>query len=305
VGPAAIGSDGDLTGAVADDHRAPIAGPPALIRCGGRDETRHVTAELLVLPPVEVGPRADYDHLRRLALGAVVHPGGRPWRLAPIDGGVQVLAEGSAGAPLSEVGARTVRLTAGAALANMRLGIAALGHRPVVTLLPRTTGRSVLAVLRRGAAAEPTPIERALATVMASAAVFLPPVADVPAPAGLLLRARAAVEAEGLWLRTVEPYDRARLARMDAGIAALPAAARLMAIGGNHDVPVEHIRAGASLQTLVLTVRLLGGAVTVAGWPTDVARCMRSGGSRHFPGPHPYVLVAVSDLPVCAWSRDH
>lgn len=261
-----------------------------------------MTAELLVHPPAEIAPGVDYDRLRQLALGAVGHPGGRPWRLAPVDGGVQILAGRPGGAPLSEVGGRAVRLTAGAALANMRLGIAASGHRPVVSLLPGTTRRPVLAVLRHGAAAEPTPMERALAAVMVSAAAFLPRVSDVPAPSGLLLRARSAVEAEGLWLRTVDGDRRAQLACLDPGIAAVPAAARLMAIGGNHDVPVEHIRAGCALQNLVLTVRLLGGTVAPVGWPADLAGWQQTRLLRSLAGPFPHVLVAVSGAAAPSWA---
>jgi hypothetical protein len=260
-----------------------------------------VTAELLVLPPVECAPRVEFERLRQLALSAVGHPGGRPWRLDPVDGGVQILADGQGESLRSDVGSRTIRLTAGAALATMRLGIAALGRRPVVSVMPETTRRTVLAVLRHGAQAEPTPTERALAAMIGPVGRLLGPVSDLPAPAGLLLHARAAVEAEGLWLRTVDQDARARLAAVAPGIAHLPAAARLMAIGGNHDVPVEHLRAGGALQNLVLTARLLGGAVVPMGWPADLACWHQTRVLRPCAGSCPHVLVAVSGAAARGW----
>lgn len=260
-----------------------------------------MTADLLVRPAEEDAPRAEFDHLSELALAAVAHPGGHPWRLTPIDGGVQIVANGLVGSAVSDVGARTIRLSAGAALATMRLGIAALGRRPAVCLPPPTVGSTVLAVLRHGAPAAPTPMERALAGTVASVAAHLPAVGDRPPPAGLLLRARAVVEAEGLWVRTVEDPHRERLARLDARIADLPDAARLMAVGGNHGVPVEHIRAGSAVQNLVLTVRMLGGAVVIVGRPTDVAAWTCKGALRGFRGPHPYAVLAVSGSVARGW----
>ena len=118
------------------------SGPPALTHRRPLGETRSMTAELLVTGLAEHHARADIDLMNQLASAAVGHPGGRPWRLWPVDNGIEIRAERKRGALPSTIGERTVRITAGAALANIRLGIAALGHRPVVTLLPTAT-RSV------------------------------------------------------------------------------------------------------------------------------------------------------------------
>ena len=260
-----------------------------------------MTAELLVLPALERAPRLEFDRLRQLTLAALGHPGGRAWQLNPIDGGAQIVAGGPDGSR-SDVGSRTIRLTAGAALATMRLGIATIGRRPVVSLMPEAIGRTVLAVLRHGAQAGPTPTERALAAMVGPAGRSLPMVSDLPAPAGLQMHARAAVEAEGLWLRTIDEAGRAQLADVAPQIAHLPSAARLMAIGGNHDVPVEHIRAGCALQNLVLTVRLLGGTVAPVGWPADLAGWQQTRLLRSLAGPFPHVLVAVSGAAAPSWA---
>ncbi|MGI5132827.1 hypothetical protein ACQEVB_38930 [Pseudonocardia sp. CA-107938] len=263
-----------------------------------------MTAEPLVTPPRDHLPTIGFEHLRRLALAAVGHPGGRPWCLAPIDGGVQLLTDGPAVDRMSDAGARALRLAAGAAVTNMRLGIAMGGHRPVVTVLPSSGRTTVLARLYHGPQAGPTPVERALASMIMPVNRFLPPVADLPAPPGLLLRSRAAVEAEGLWLRTLDPRRRAQLAHVDARIAALPDGARLMELGSNHDVPAEHVRAGSALQRLLLTVRLLGGAITLVAWPADLsgrlrAACTTGSGDTALTA---HVLVALSACGATPWS---
>jgi hypothetical protein len=146
-----------------------------------------------------------------------------------------------------------------------------LGHRPVVTLFPPTRRGSVLAVVRHGAAVEPTPLDRALIDTALEIGRFLPPVGPGPVPDAVVHRARAVVEAEGLWLCSVDDAVRLSLALAHPGVAAVPAMARLVAIGGNHDVASVHLQTGQALQSLVLTTRLLGYTAAVAAWPSDLA----------------------------------
>jgi hypothetical protein len=138
-------------------------------------------------------------------------------------------------------------MTAGAALANLRLGIAVLGHPPVVNLLPDARRASMLAVVRRGGRRDPSTAERRLFAAIRPVGRFLPPVGGFPVAPGLVRRARAAVEAEGMWLRSVDDVARERLMFHNSDIAALPQDALLMAIGSNHDVAVAHLRAGLAL----------------------------------------------------------
>lgn len=252
-----------------------------------------MTAELLVAGLAEPHVPDDVDLMNHLASAAVGHPGGRPWRLWPVDNGIEIRAERKRGALPSTIGERTVRITAGAALANIRLGFAVLGHRPVVTLLPNLTRAYGLAVIRRGEEREPTPAELRLFAAIEPVGRFLPPVGDLPVPPALIQRVRAAVEAEGLWLRSVDDVDRERLARRITRIADLPAQARLMAIGSNHDVPVEHLRAGLALQRLVLTARTLGGTANVLGWPADLVDAAPLPASIAAQGMWPLLLVGL------------
>ena len=252
-----------------------------------------MTAELLVTGLVEHHVRADIDLMNQLASAAVCHPGGRPWRLWPVDNGIEIRAERKRGALPSTIGDRTVRITAGAALANIRLGIAVLGHRPVVTLLPTATRAYGLAVIRRGEEREPTQAELRLFAAIRPVGRFLPPARDLPVAPALVQRMRAAVEAEGLWLRSVDDVDRERLARRITKIADLPPQARLMAIGSNHDVPVEHLRAGLALQRLVLTARTLGGTAAVLGWPADLVDAAPLPASLSAHGMWPLLLVGL------------
>lgn len=262
-----------------------------------------MAAELLATGVAEHHSRADLDLMNQLAAAAVGHPGGRPWRLWPVDNGIEIRAERRRSALPSTVGGRTVRLTAGGALANLRLGFAALGHRPVVTLLPNSARTSSMAVIRRGEEHEPTPAERRLFGAIWPVARFLPPPADLPVAPALVQRLRAVVEAEGLWLRSVDRMDRERLARRSTTIAALPPQARLMAIGSNHDVPVAHLRAGLALQGLLLTARTLGGTATVVGWPADLLVAALLPASISSQGLWPLVLVGLG-RPVCLTPRE-
>jgi len=252
-----------------------------------------MTAELLATGLVEHHARTDLDLLNELASAAVGHPGGRPWRLWPVDNGIEIRAERKRGALPSSIGERTVRITAGAALANVRLGIAVQGHRPVVTLLPTATRAYGLAVIRRGEDREPTQAELRLFAAIRPVGRCLPALRDAPVPPALVQRVRAAVEAEGLWLLSVDDADRERLARRITKIADLPAQARLMAIGSNHDVPVEHLRAGFALQRLVLTARTLGGTATVLGWPADLVDAAPLPASLSAYGMWPLLLVGL------------
>jgi hypothetical protein len=251
-----------------------------------------MVAEALVANLVEQRPQAGFDLMKQWAAAAVRHPAGVPWHLWRVDNGLEIRSGRSLRTPSSRVGGRTVRVTAGAALATIRLGTAVYGHRPVVTLLPGPRRSSVLAVIRRGGAAEPTAWERLLFAAIPAIGRCLPPIGDGPVPEALVHRTRAAVEAEGLWLRSVDDADRARLACQNTSVAALPLSARLMVIGSNHDVSVAHLRAGLALQGLVLAARAFGGTAAVLGWPADLA-CTPLPASISGYGLCPQLFVAV------------
>ena len=103
-------------------------------------------------------------------------------------------------------------------------------------------------------------------------------------------QARRAAEAEGVWLRGVVGPDRDHVARSLPGLVR---PAHLVAIGGNHDVPGVHLRAGLALQRLVLTVQALGWRASVAAWPPELAAVSHLPRSIAGPGLWPQVLVAL------------
>jgi hypothetical protein len=252
-----------------------------------------MTAEPMVAAPTVRTRRRDTGLDRQLAAAAVSHPGGRPWYLRPVDGGVEVHVEGRLGAAPTAAGLHTVRIMVGTAVRNLRLGAAMLGHRPVVTLFPPTAHGTVFAVVRRGAPAEPTAMERALAGIALQVGRYLPPVGEHTVPDAVVHHARAAVEAEGLWLRSVDDAARGRLALIRPAVAEVPATARLVVIGGNHDVAAVHLQAGQALQSLVLAMRLVGHTAAVSAWPTDLTAVHPMPESIGGHGGFPQLLVAI------------
>jgi hypothetical protein len=252
-----------------------------------------MTAEVLN-PLVQDPPKVELDHLRWAAVAAVSQPGGRPWRVWPVDRGVELRAESVLGLPASGTGPAAIRLAAGAALLNMRVMIAAMGDRPVTTLLPDPDRPRLLAVLRRGAQAAPTPTERELAVTIARAARSCPEIGLLPVPVGIRNLIRRAAEAEGVWLRAVvEPGDRERLVATVPSIGGRGCDGTLVVIGGSNDVPVTQLRAGHGVQRVVLTAVALGCAARVVAWPPDLRAAMGLPRAIGGPGMAPQAILEV------------
>lgn len=260
-----------------------------------------MTADLLVAAKTLRAVPADVDRNEQFAVAAVGHPGGRPWHLRSVDQGVELRVPGRHHAQVAGIGGQTVRITAGAAVLNLRLAIAAMGHRPVMTLLPAPASSSVLAVVRRGPYAEATPLERALIGAVLPTGRFLPPLGEGTVPVSVVHRVRGAAETEGVWLRSLDGFERAALAEHIPAVRLLPPDTRVMAVGSNHDVPVAHLRAGMAVQRIVLTTRLMGATAAVVAWPADLVAASplpRALGTR---GLCPQVLVAVGRPMPRAW----
>jgi hypothetical protein len=246
-----------------------------------------MTAELVEIRPTTL---SDLDVVRQVATAAVRLPNGHPWYLRPVDHGFEIRADHSRGAPSTGLGERTVRLAVGAALLNVRLAVAVLGHQPVVSWSLDGPRSHVTAVVRRGVRCDPTPIERALFAAATSHGSSRPPDLGLPPAGAVLAQARRAAEAEGVWLRAVGGQDRDRLARSLPGLVR---PAHLVVVGGNHDVPGVHVRSGLALQRVVLTVQALGWRASVAAWPADLAAVRRLPAAIGGPALHPQVVVAV------------
>jgi len=245
-----------------------------------------MTAELVEIRPTT---RSELDVVSRVAAAAVRLPSGHPWYVRPIDQGFEIRSDHTRGARSTDLGARTVRLAVGAALLNVRLAVGVSGRQPVVSWSLDAPRSYVVAVVRRGVERDPPPVERALFAAIGHHRPVRSP-SGTPTTAAVLAQARRAAEAEGVWLRGVVGPDRDHVARSLPGLVR---PAHLVAIGGNHDVPGVHLRAGLALQRLVLTVQALGWRASVAAWPPELAAVSHLPRSIAGPGLWPQVLVAL------------
>ena len=173
-------------------------------------------------------------------------PGSRPWAFRVGPGLVEVHADPGRRPPAVDPADRALRLACGAALYTLRLALADLGVRPLVTVLPDRRHPTLLAEVRRGGATRPTPEQRRLLAAVPRGGTDLPDDAPVSAPQRYALR-RAAAE-EGAWLHLV------------AGPGAGPLTAVLTAHPSGPDADV---RAGGALQRVLLTATADGLAASV------------------------------------------
>ncbi len=253
-----------------------------------------MTADVLGPVVVERTAPVEFDLLRQVAFAATTHPGGRPWRLWQVDRGVEIRADGLRGLPSAGVGLQTIRIAAGMALLNMRLAVAAYGNCPVTVLLPDRLRPRVLAVLRGGAPADPTPRERALFAAVGRVGRHLSVVGPGAVPQAVLNGVRVAAETERSWLRSVvDPAERARIAEQVPAVQEYDTAGLLVVVGSNHDAPAAHLYAGQAAQRIALTSALFGYTAAVAAWPADLRSAETLPHSVGGPGLHPQLLMVV------------
>lgn len=145
---------------------------------------------------------AEVDYLT--AIGAAVRApslhNSQPWRFQVEPGGVAVRLDPRRRLPASDPTGWGARLAAGAALFNLRLGIAVQGWQPEVRLLPDPTQPHLVARVSLGAARPPTPQEQRLWQAVwhrhSNRAPFWPD----PVPAEVRADLVAAAAAEHAWL---------------------------------------------------------------------------------------------------------
>jgi len=253
-----------------------------------------MTADVLSPALVHRPAPVEFDYLCQAANAAMTHPGGRPWRLWPVDRGVELRADGLRGLPPAGVGLQTIRIAAGMALLNMRLAVAAHGNCPVTTLLPDRSRPRTLAVLRGGAPVDPTSGDRALFAAALAVGRHAPVAGPGPVPWAVLNRVRIAAETERSWLRSVaDPDEYARIAEQVPAVREHGTAGRLVVIGSNHDAPAAHLHAGQAAQRIVLACAILGYAAAVTAWPADLRSAGALPPSVGGPGLFPQLLMAV------------
>ncbi|MHA6619162.1 hypothetical protein [Pseudonocardia sp. DLS-67] len=195
--------------------------------------------------------------------------GARRWWVVSKNGGIELHVTWTP--HLHTPALRATRVAVGSALLAVRLAVAVSGCRPVTALLPGGRTRGVLAIVRCGAPARPTRVERVLFDALVRAR---PAAASVPA-ALAMPQLRSSVETEGAWLRTVvDPADGERLRRL---LGLVPGS--LLAVLGSHgELPAADLVAGQGLQRLLCTANALGVAVDVVGGPVELGERPRTGG---------------------------
>jgi hypothetical protein len=246
-------------------------------------------------PGVGTGGSAPVERAVRAAtrLASPV-PHARRWWVEPVPRGIELYAEVSADAV---AWAGETRLAAGAGLFAAHLAVAALGTRPVTTLLPHSHRPGLLAVVRQGDAAEPTPAERTLHATLLGAAAAHPP-AHPAAVAALQPFVRRAAEAEGVWAHSAHDANgRSALRRVlvGSGDAAVAPGTLLVLLASQHDLPVCQLRAGRAVERILLTARAFGHRGIVLAGPGGLdasPRALRSAGIDA--GVAPQALLSIS-----------
>jgi hypothetical protein len=214
-------------------------------------------------------------------------PGARRWWVTTKDDGIELHTQW---APhVSTPVLRSTRVAAGTALLAVRLAVAVSGTRPVTTVLPGGLSRGLLAIVRCGTVARPTRAERVL---FDSLARTRRPDREISVSLAMPLL-RSAAEAEGAWLRTVDPAecDRLRALLPDDRARNVPPGALLAVLGSHGELPAGDLRAGQGLQRVRCAARALGLAATVLAGPAGLVPARRAG---VVPGLVPQVLVQVT-----------
>lgn len=126
----------------------------------------------------------------------------QPWRFGLRADAIELYADPERRLQVADPSGRELRISCGAALYNLRLGLLGLGIRPLVSVLP-TDDDDLIAVVRHGGIKALTPEMRSLREAIFRRRTNRRPFTDaaVPAPARHAM-SRAAVD-EGAWLHLV------------------------------------------------------------------------------------------------------
>jgi Nitroreductase family len=160
----------------------------------------------LGLTPVEVAAV-----LEAAAMAPSVH-NSQPWRFRVLADRIELHADPARRLPATDPDDKELRLACGAALANLRIALEALGIRPMVTLLPRDCGPDALAVVRRGGHTTPNTQLTELRRAIPVRHTNRKPFQDKPVPATRLGHLVRAAQTERSWLHPItDRVERSRL----------------------------------------------------------------------------------------------
>ncbi|WP_243718523.1 hypothetical protein [Actinomadura sp. 7K534] len=224
---------------------------------------------------VSVAIRASAERLVVAAtMGPTVHDV-HAWRFKVVPGLIEVHADPERLRPKGDPAGRSLYLSSGAALVNLRLAAAQLGHETVVRLLPDARRPSVLASVRLAGRHRITREERLLYAATLKPFTAERPAVGVRPPAPLVNELGEAARLEGAALHPLPDTQDATAQR-----------AVLTSFGHS---PVELIRAGQALQRLLLsaTVRAVSASFRV-GVPVPGVEAMTR------PGEVPQVLIELT-----------
>ena len=147
-----------------------------------------VTVGAELLPVVEAATRAPSIHNTQ------------PWMFAIADDRIDVFADRRRQLAVADPDGHALRVSCGAAVFNLRLGLAHLGHEVDVTLLPDPGRPDLLASVGLGWARPTSPAQAALYTAIPKRHSNRYPFLDTDVPLDVRTRLRDAAQAEGAWL---------------------------------------------------------------------------------------------------------
>lgn len=175
----------------------------------------------------------------RLVVAATMAPaihGVQAWRFRVLPGRIEVQADPARFRTMTDPHGRSVHVSCGAALLNLRLAAAQLGREPVVRLLPDRTRPSLLASVRLAGPHRTSPFERRLYAATMRPTPARRPYGDQPPPQPVLNELAEAARLEAAHLHPA---------------AVNGALAHVLTTQG--DGPAEWLRAGQALQRVLLT----------------------------------------------------
>lgn len=173
------------------------------------------------------------------------------WRFRVVPGLIEIRADIARFRTMTDPRARrarSVHLSSGAALFNLRLAAAQLGREPVVRLLPDHSRPGLLGTLRLAGPHRTTPFERRLyaATLkpaqVRQSATAPPPLTAAGTPGPRTAELAEAARLEGATLRRVPQAERVDEPGIESWLLSTPG-----------DGPMAWLRAGQALQRVLLT----------------------------------------------------
>lgn len=173
----------------------------------------------------------------RLVVAAAMTPalhGIQAWRFKVIPGLIEVLADQGRFRTMDDPNGRSLHLSCGAALLNLRLAAAQLGREPVVRLLPDRTRPSLLASVRLAGSHRTSPSERLLYAATMRPMPTPGPYGSQPPPLSVANELTEAARLEGA---SLNPGD----------------SDGTYVLSTRGDGPAEWLRAGQALQRILIT----------------------------------------------------